>query len=81
MSKRRAKKKAQKKLASRFHQFLETHPPQQVSRHLRCIMLDYIGSQALNGLPVDFDIYAWELYDLFNLLDAAEDAQPKKCKM
>ena len=44
-----------------------------VSRHLRCIVLDYIHSQLDTGLPVDFDIYLQELYDLFALLDTADD--------
>ena len=65
------KKRLSKKLSARFYRFFETHPPQRVSCHLRCILLDYLGSQAVNGLPTDFDIYAWELYDLFNLLDEA----------
>ena len=65
------KKRLSKKLSARFYHFFQAHPPQQVSKHLRCILLDYLGSQAVNGLPTDFDMYAWELYDLFNLLDAA----------
>ena len=65
------KKRLSKKLSAQFYHFFQAHPPQKVSTHLRCILLDYLGSQAINGLPVDFDMYAWELYDLFNLLDAA----------
>lgn len=74
MSSKQGLKKAEKRIALLFLKFLEAHPPRKVSRHLRCIVLDYLGAQATNGLPIDFDISAWELYDLFNLLDEAADA-------
>ena len=68
------------KLTAKFHEFLEQHSPSQVSRHLRCIVLDYISNQLRTGLPPDFHIYIWELFDLFDLLDCAIDETEHKKK-
>jgi hypothetical protein len=62
-----------KKLFSKFHDYLSIHPPRQVSRHLRCILLDYISAHVNSGFPLDFDIWVWELYDLFELLDCVSE--------
>jgi hypothetical protein len=62
-----------KHLNDKFKEFISNHYPEQVSRHLRCILLDYIGHQIKTGLPLDFNVYIWELYDLFDLLDLAAD--------
>ena len=66
-----SKKKLSKKLSAKFHDFIINHPPAQVSKHLRCILLDYISAQSKTGFAPDFDVYICELYDLFELLDAA----------
>ena len=64
-----------KKLHGRFSRFVNSYPPAQVSKHLRCILLDYIHDQMDGGLPLDFDIWLEEFYELFELLDmAAEEA-------
>jgi hypothetical protein len=63
--------KSDQRVASKFVDFVNNHPPAQVSQHLRCILLDYIISQLDTGLPLDFDTYLLELYDLFELLDFA----------
>jgi hypothetical protein len=42
------------------------------------IFLDYVSNQLRTGLPPDFHIYIWELYDLFALLDIASDELEKK---
>lgn len=69
--------KSSKELTGKFYQFIENHSPVQVSRHLRGILLDYIGHQLNTGLPPDFNIYIWELYDLFELLDYAADEKER----
>ncbi|HSU26789.1 MAG TPA: hypothetical protein VLJ68_00285 [Chitinophagaceae bacterium] len=69
--------KRNKVLTEKFFQFIDHHPPVRVSRHLRNILLDYISHQVETGLPLDFHVYLWELYDLFELLDMAADEQSK----
>ena len=64
---------SRKRISELFLDYISNHRPRMVSRHLRCIVLDYIHSQLDTGLPVDFDIYLQELYDLFALLDTADD--------
>jgi len=71
-------KKDRKFLSARFHDFLSAHPPLQVSRHLRCVLLDYLSGQLDLGYPADFDNYLWEFYDLFELLDEAAVFYPTK---
>ena len=82
MSKKRrtAPVKPNKELSLLFHEFILNHPPSRVSVHLRSILLDYIGSQLRTGFPVDFDIWIWELSDLFDLLDRAA-GQEKTSKL
>jgi hypothetical protein len=72
------KRKRSAQLNSKFYEFLEQHSPLQVGRHLRNIFLDYVSNQLRTGLPPDFHIYIWELYDLFALLDIASDELEKK---
>jgi hypothetical protein len=69
------KKQLSKKLTEKFHEFITLHSPVQVSRHLRNLLLDYISNQVKTGLPPEFHIYLWELYDLFDLLDCVADEQ------
>jgi hypothetical protein len=60
-------------LLNAFQEFVHMHAPALVSRHLRCILLDYIRARVNTGLPVDFEIYLEEFYDLFELLDEAQE--------
>jgi hypothetical protein len=76
-SKRVQKKNPNKVLCSRFEKFLKAHPPAEFSRHLRTVFFDYISLQTKSGFPQDFDIYLGELYDLFELLDFADDLLPR----
>jgi hypothetical protein len=62
-----------KQLTDKFKEFITNHSPVLVSRHLRCLFLDYLQEQSKKDLPIDFDMYVWELYDLFDLLDLAAD--------
>jgi hypothetical protein len=71
-------KRHPKFLMDKFKEFITIHSPEQVSRHLRCILLDYMSHQLKTGLPADFHVYLWELYDLFNLLDQAADEYHQK---
>lgn len=65
--------KPNKKLTEEFYRFINSHSPKEVNRHLRLILLDYMGSQVRIGFPLDFNTYLWELSDLFDLLDRAAD--------
>lgn len=65
--------KPSKKLTEEFYQFINSHSPKEVSRHLRLILLDYMSVQVRTGFPLDFNEYLWELSDLFDLLDSAAD--------
>lgn len=67
-----------KRLTGRFSTFLMDHPPAQVSRHLRCVLLDYIHSQLDSGLPLDFDVWLEEFYELFEILDMAGEEIEKQ---
>jgi hypothetical protein len=71
------KRKLSKELSEKFYSFITDHPPERVSRHLRTILLDYIGYESEIGLPIDFNIYLLELNDLFDLLDCAVDEKIK----
>ncbi len=66
-------KKLSRNLSEKFHEFITQHPPSLFSRHLRCLLLDYMIRQQKIGFPVDFSTHLWELSDLFRLLDYAED--------
>jgi hypothetical protein len=67
------RKQLGRKLTEKFREFITNHPPSKFSRHLRCLFFDYLQEQSKKDLPLDFDIYVWELYDLFDLLDCAID--------
>jgi hypothetical protein len=69
-----------KTLVKNFIAFIENHPPAQVSRRLRRLLMDYISSQLATGLPNDFHICLWDLYELFELLDHAGDQLANKKK-
>jgi hypothetical protein len=75
--KRVQKKNVQKDLCTKFEIFINQHPPAEFSRHLRCVFFDYLSIQVGTGFPADFDIYLGELYDLFELLDYADDLLPR----
>ena len=76
-SKRVQKKNLNKALLARYKEFLKAHPPAAFSRHLRTVFFDYLSLQVRTGFPLDFDIYLGELYDLFELLDHADDLLPR----
>lgn len=67
------KQQLSRKLTEKFREFITNHSPSGFSRHLRCLFFDYLQEQSKKDLPVDFDMYVWELYDLFDLLDCAID--------
>ncbi len=75
--KRVRRKDLKKALFTRFEQFISQHPPAEFSRHLRSVFFDYLSIQVRSGFPADFDIYLGELYDLFELLDYADDVLPR----
>jgi hypothetical protein len=60
-------------LLNAFQEFVQMHSPALVSRHLRCVLLDYIRARVNTGLPFDFEVYLEEFYDLFELLDEAQN--------
>jgi hypothetical protein len=74
------KKKLSRNLSDKFREFITQHPPSQFSRHLRCLLLDYMTQQRGLGFPLDFHVHLWELSDLFILLDCAEDEWEKSPK-
>ena len=49
-------------------QFIEDCTPLRLSRNLRKLLLDYI-SQNKDCLPVDFDVYLYDLNMLFDFLE------------
>jgi hypothetical protein len=65
-----------KKLSSALQEetlrFFETHPPAVVSKNLRRILIDYLYRELEIGVPIHLPASLWQLYDLFELLDAAE---------
>jgi uncharacterized protein (UPF0276 family) len=67
------KKKLSRNLAEKFREFITQHPPSIFSRHLRCLLLEYMIHQQRIGFPLNFDTQLWELSDLFDLLDCAAD--------
>ena len=69
-----------RKLSGRFSNFVNNYPPAQVSKHLRCVLLDYIHSQLDAGLPLDFNIWLEEFYELFEILDLANEEIAKPVK-
>ena len=70
-----------KKLMARFAAFVNNYPPKSVSKHLRCMLLDYIHSQLDAGLPLDFDVWLEEFYELFEILDLAGEEVSKQRKL
>jgi len=67
------KKKLSRDLSEKFREFITQHPPSLFSRRLRYLLLDYMIHQQKIGFPLDFGTCLWELSDLFDLLDCAED--------
>ena len=67
------KKELKKDLCARFQSFITIHPPREFNRHLRAVFFDYLTLQAGTGFPADFDLYLGELYDLFELMDYADE--------
>jgi len=52
--------------------FLQDHSIERVTRNLRRIFLDYLRHQ-MEFLPAGFEECISDMYDLFELLDVAED--------
>lgn len=65
--------KISKALSQKFRSFLINHPPSAFNRRLRALFMDYLIQQEKTGFPLDFNLLLWELSDLFELLDCAED--------
>ncbi|MEP6676557.1 MAG: hypothetical protein ABJA78_15455 [Ferruginibacter sp.] len=68
-------------LADELVNFIETHPPEDFSRNLRRIVLDYIRQQVDIGMPIYMKTFLHAVYDLFELLDVAAAETNVACKM
>ena len=53
--------------------FIETHSPKEFSRNMRRTILDYLQRQVDVGMPLYMNSFLHGIYDLFELLDVAED--------
>jgi len=62
-----------KNLKERLSLFFENHPPEQFSKSLRKMLLEYIRKQSKVGFYVDFSDFISALEDLFDLLDLAAE--------
>jgi hypothetical protein len=67
-----------KELTDQFYIFLENNPPQLFSRHLRLIFFGYLSFEMNSGITRDLKDHLWEISDLFDLLDYAEETQTKQ---
>jgi hypothetical protein len=67
-----------KELTDRFYNFLDNNPPQLFSRHLRLIFFGYLSFEMNSGITRDLKDHLWEISDLFDLLDCAEETQTKQ---
>lgn len=72
------KKKHSNELSGQFFAFIEAHPPRKFSNSLRRMLLDYLAHEVNVGLHTHFDMFLYDLYDLFELMDKAEGYQRKK---
>jgi hypothetical protein len=63
-------------IIEKFNNFISNHSPEQVSRHLREVLLGFIEAR-LNDLPYEFQKYLWEYNDLFDLLDTVTEEKRK----
>lgn len=61
------------KFLVQISRFFKHHPPDSVSRHLRCILLDYMRAHLDSGLPLDFEHWLEEFSALFDLLDSVAE--------
>lgn len=66
------KPKMGKKLKRRFKKFLEYHPAKRVNRSLREVFMIYIR-HTMDAAPLNIDDIIWDISDLMELLDVAED--------
>ena len=60
------------KLIAALLVFIEVTPPIRLNKHLRRILLDYIAREK-DCLPIDFDVYLFDLSNLFEFLDAVAE--------
>jgi hypothetical protein len=59
-------------LKKEFEQFLEYHPARRVGRNLREVFMTYI-QYAMDAIPSDIDEIIWDMADLMELFEMAED--------
>ena len=59
-------------LKEEITRFFRTHKAGVFSKHLRCMLLDYLAQELRIGVPLYLDELLWQLYELFELLDMAE---------
>jgi hypothetical protein len=60
------------KLIAAFQVFIDATPPLRLNNHLRRILLDYIAREK-DCLPIDFDVYLFDLSHLFEFLDTIHE--------
>ena len=70
-------KELPKELREEFIAFIENHPPQEFSKSLRRMLMEYMERKVQTGFHIRFDRLLATLYDLFELLDKAEEYQEK----
>lgn len=56
-----------------LRRFLETHDPANLSRNLRTMLLEYLATELKVGIPLYLDELLWQLQDLFDVLDLAQE--------
>lgn len=59
-------------LAAALHRFFTTHRAASVGKNLRCMLLDYLACELRIGVPFYLDELLWQLSELFELLELAE---------
>ncbi len=52
--------------------YFSTHHAAKLSRNLRCMLLDCLAYELRVGVPLYLDEFLWQLNDLFELLDVAQ---------
>lgn len=74
------KDKLPKDLREQFLSFIHIHPPRKFSNAMRRMLLDYLAREVNIGLHIEFDEFLYDLYDFFELMDAAEEATARMVK-
>lgn len=65
-------KKLTPAFAEELCRYFATHNAANLSRNLRCMLLDYLAYELRVGVPLYLDELLWQLNDLFDLLDHAQ---------